>query len=334
MSGPAARATATGLVSVQDLGRPGHAHLGLSANGASDAASARTASLLVGNADGAPLLEGTGASLTLTAERPLLVAVTGAAEVADAAGSPRPWGAPFALAPGETIRVAPAASGLRWYLAINGLRGGPRMFGSVAPDVSLGLGRVLRAEEPLEVDSAFRGLDHPFSRIPLFVFPVRPRPVRSPVPIEVTRGPDAAEFPRIEELFEAVFHVSQDSDHVGVRMSGSAPERAATRELVSRGMPIGAIELPPGGEVIALLRGRFVTAGYPIAAVATRAGIDGLAQLRPGDAVRFRLVEAADAVREARECERELAELARRVQAAFRACGIGEVLADAPPGAA
>src|SRR3954453_38071 len=76
-----------GYATVQDLGRPGLAPLGVSANGAAgrpparaaDAHAARTANVLVGNRPGAPLLEATASALTVRARRPLLLAVTGAA---------------------------------------------------------------------------------------------------------------------------------------------------------------------------------------------------------------------------------------------------------------
>jgi allophanate hydrolase subunit 2 len=69
---------ATGpLATVQDLGRPGYAHWGVSRSGAADRASARLANRLVGNPEAAATVEVTFGGLHVRATGDLLVSVTG-----------------------------------------------------------------------------------------------------------------------------------------------------------------------------------------------------------------------------------------------------------------
>ncbi|WIB13437.1 biotin-dependent carboxyltransferase family protein [Curtobacterium sp. MCPF17_052] len=86
------------------------------------------------------------------------------------------------------------------------------------------------------------------------------------------------------------FHVSPDSDRVGVRTTASTPlVRAVTRELPSEGVETGSLQVPPAGFPVLFLADHPVTGGYPVVAVLTPESVDRAAQLRPGDTLRFRL---------------------------------------------
>jgi 5-oxoprolinase (ATP-hydrolysing) subunit C len=316
-----------GYATVQDLGRPGLAHLGISANGAGDAHAARTANVLVGNREGAPLLEATASALALRARRRLLIAVTGAAGRLLVDGVPAPVAEPVVVQAGSTVAIEPAAAGARSYVAVNGEIAANPVLGSVAPDATLGIGRRLAAGDVVAVGSRFRSLDHPYSRIPLFRLGAPGTAVSDRLTVDVTPGPDESEFDgRLDDGPARSFTVSPQSDAIGLRLTGPAPRRTRSHEILSHGVPIGAVEAPPGGGLIVLLRGRFVSAGYPIVAVATATAIDRLGQVRPGDALSFRVRTVADAVAELRRREDELHRLAGRVRTAFGAAGIGSVV--------
>lgn len=130
---------------VQDLGRPGHADVGIAVNGALDQHAARTANILVGNPDRWPLLEVTGSELVLDTDTDILVAVTGAAESVLVDGHPRPVWELVPVAAGSRLAVPAPRSGLRSYLAVNGAIEAETILGSVAPDPLLGVGRRLGA---------------------------------------------------------------------------------------------------------------------------------------------------------------------------------------------
>ena len=103
------------MTTVQDLGRPGYAHLGISAAGAADALSLRAGNLLVGNPEGAPALEMTLAGGTFEFESPALVAITGA----DFEATIPMWSGVW-IAAGEQLRCGHARSGARCYLCVHG----------------------------------------------------------------------------------------------------------------------------------------------------------------------------------------------------------------------
>ena len=110
------------------------------------------------------------------------------------------------------------------------------------------------------------------------------------VDIAIAPGPRADWFgaDARRTLGEAAWTVSGDADRVGIRFDGPMLERTRHEELPSEGMRPGALQVPPHGRPVALLADGPVTGGYPVIAVVTDAALDALAQLRPGDRVRFR----------------------------------------------
>jgi biotin-dependent carboxylase-like uncharacterized protein len=312
----------TGYATVQDLGRPGLAHLGVSANGAADAHAARIANILAGNRSGAPMIEVTGSSFGFRARQRLLLAVTGAVGRLLVDGVARPVAEPVVVEAGCRAQVETAGSGHRAYVAVNGELSAVPVMGSVAPDPVLGIGRRLGSGDVVHLSSRFASLDHPFSRVPLFRLAAPPIPL-GPLAVDVTAGPDAERF---DGGLTGAFTVSPLSDHVGLRLTGPVPRRQVATEILSRGVPVGAVEVPPSGGLIVLLRGRLVTAGYPIVAVATTTALDRLGQVRPGDSLTFRDRSLESATAELRERERGLAELAARVARAYRHVGLADVL--------
>jgi allophanate hydrolase subunit 2 len=85
---------------------------------------------------------------------------------------------------------------------------------------------------------------------------------------------------------------------------------------------MGAVQVPPSGGLLVLLRGRLVTAGYPGLGVATTSAVDRLAQARPGDRIRFHQRPTGGAVAEARRQAASETDLARRAREALRASGV------------
>ena len=115
---------------VQDLGRPGHAALGVSRSGAADRASFELANRLVGNPSGAAALEVTLGGLVLRASSVTTVAVTGAL----CAVSPGGMNGPITLRPGDELVLGMASAGLRCYVAVRGGIDVPPVLGSRSTD--------------------------------------------------------------------------------------------------------------------------------------------------------------------------------------------------------
>ncbi|MGW1712262.1 5-oxoprolinase subunit C family protein [Streptomyces sp. NPDC002156] len=312
-----------GIVTVQDLGRVGRSRYGLPANGAADQHSARVANVLCGNDDRAPLLEITALDFACVPSADTLVAVTGAPADVTVGGVARPQWEPLSVRAGETIRVTGIRRGLRVYLAVLGSFEADYLQGSCAPDTILGFGPALRAGDELALRTSCPPIDHPFSRIPLFRLNAPVLPFPATWTIDVTDGPDRAEFGDTgRRLYDAPFSVGPQSNHIGLRLRGDVPRRVTRGEVLSRGVPIGAVEVPAGDELLVLHRGRGVTAGYPVLAVVTATGLSALGQVRPGQTVRFRHRTLDQAVTAHRAQRTAVEALRSRVRTAFEALRI------------
>jgi biotin-dependent carboxylase-like uncharacterized protein len=262
---------------VQDLGRPGHAALGVGRSGAADRGSFRLANRLVGNDQGAAALEVTLGGLVLRALGLTTVAVTGAR----CPVSPGAMNAPITLWPGDELALGTASSGLRCYVAVRGGIDVPPVLGSRATDT---LGKL--GPPPLAA-----GMLLPVGPAPR-VFPnvdLAPRAALPDAPVlRVTPGPRRDWFAAPDELLSTVYTVSPDSDRVGIRLTGPALSRVRHDELPSEACVPGSVQVPPSGRPILFHADSPTTGGYPVIAVVEEDDLDLAAQLRPGQAVRFR----------------------------------------------
>ncbi len=271
------------LATVQDLGRPGWASIGVTASGAADRSAAALANRLVGNDPAAAVVEVTAGGLRVRAGRTLLVAVTGAPVPVVVDGRAAPFDAPLTLAPGSLLTLGLPATGLRSYLAVRGGVDVPPVLGSRSTDTLSGLGpHPLRAGDRLPVGAL--AAEEPF----VDVAAVRP-PSTRPV-LRVLPGPrrDWLEPAAWAAFVGQPWTVTPDSDRVGLRLAGPRLERARSDELPSEGLVPGAVQVPPSGAPVLFLVDHPVTGGYPVLAVVVTADLPAAAQLRPGDIVRFR----------------------------------------------
>lgn len=288
MSAAALRVTESFGALIQDLGRVGHERRGINRGGASDTFSPRFANLVVGNADDAAVVEIAGSGFSFTAVAATTISVTGARAAVMLEGEVRlrQWEA-LSIPAGAHVAIGPPSEGNLVYVAVSGGIAAERLYGSVAPLPPFSFANPVGAGKEIStVGNAAPPL--PFGTGDLAAPFVRR--VISAERVHVMETKQTAMFAGMERLYEEPFEKSARSDAIGARLSGSTPTRSDHRELVSRSVPIGSIEIPSEGELIALLRGRLITAGYPIPAVIAQADIDLVAQLTPGARVRFEKV--------------------------------------------
>lgn len=315
----------SGFAVVQDLGRPGYAAIGIAANGAGDRRAARTASTLVGNADDAPVIEVVGSNLDLLTDSALVMAVCGAVDGLLVNGHRCPTWETLLVPAGARIQLPAPRVGQRSYLAANGTFEAEKALGSVAPDPLLDVGRRLLGGGQLVLTTSYEA-DGLVGPLPVFRLGARPSRPRASVDVRATPGPDLERLALGGAALAGWFEVLPHSDNVGVRLTGGSLALTARAEILSRGVPVGAVEVPPSGELIILMRGRLVTAGYPVVAVLTTSSVDLLAQTGPGDRVRLSLVDLAAARTEIIAQEAEHRALADRVARAFAARGGSHLL--------
>ncbi|GAA4672278.1 5-oxoprolinase subunit C family protein [Streptomyces youssoufiensis] len=270
------------LTTVQDLGRAGHAHLGVPRSGALDEPAHRLANRLVGNPEQAATLETTLTGCAVRVDRPVTVAVTGAPCPVRVGGRPAPWGAPIRLPAGARVDVGAAAHGVRSYLAFAGGVDAAPVLGSRATDVLSGLG-----PDPL-ADGAVLRLGPPTGAVPHLDAAPAPGPARELV-LPLLLGPRDAWFTAraLRTLGRAAYAVSPASNRIGLRTEGPALERAREGELPSEGMALGALQVPPDGRPVLFLHDHPTTGGYPVIGVVPERWLAAAAQAVPGTPVRF-----------------------------------------------
>ncbi|MDP9243937.1 MAG: urea amidolyase family protein, partial [Chloroflexota bacterium] len=266
------------LTTVQDvIGRQGFRRYGVQAGGAADRTAAVLANRLAGNPDPAAVLEVTllGPSLRLSA--PARVGLAGADLGAMLDGRPL---APGTSGIGRLISFGERRAGARAYLAIAGGIEVEGVLGSRSTDLRSGFGglggRAIRAGDRLEIGLARSG--------------ARVAPARAAVgAIRIMPGPHLTRFApgALHRLCEARWTVARQADRMGYRLDGPALEHNATPEVPSLGVPLGAVQVPPDGGPIIMLADRPVTGGYPVIACVAGGDVDRVAQLLPGDTLRF-----------------------------------------------
>jgi antagonist of KipI len=284
------------LTTIQDAsGRPGLGRYGIPPGGAMDARAARLANRLVGGG-------GAEAVLEMTLQGPELdwlsgghIGLAGADLGAMSDGRHLVPGHSYRVGPGAVIAFGVAQGGARAYLAVQGGFQAATVLGSVSTDRRSGFGgldgRALRAGDVLRFAGSQDGplrsavrptVDHDDER--LAVIP--------------TEGSLRSLSPAAVRAFCATeWRVAPDSDRNGIRLTGGALLASSTASIPSLPVPVGAVQVPPGGEPIIKMVDGPVTGGYPVLGVIPGVDHSRLAQVAPGATLRFRRISVAAARR-------------------------------------
>ena len=296
------------FTTVQDLGRYGYAHLGISPAGAADPLSFRIANRLAGNEENAPALEMTLLGATLEFDESAVIAITGASCECKTGLGQMPANTAVEIPAGVVLQCGSMMTGARSYLAVQGGFDVPSVMGSAATHVGGHFGgfrgRRLQSGDVLNVRT------HNSARV---------RRLRSGAldslrvarPLRVTKGAQQDWFgpEAFEKLFSSTYIVSEQSDRTGLRLKGETVRPREQSELLTDGIPLGAIQVPQDGQPIILFVDQQTTGGYPKIANVIAADMHRVGQLRPRDEVRLADVSIPVAVQMLREQERWLLEI-------------------------
>jgi biotin-dependent carboxylase-like uncharacterized protein len=269
---------------VQDLGRPGLAAMGVGRSGAADRGSLRLANRLVGNPEGHGALEVTLGGLVLRATGVTTVAVTGANCPITVSGRAYGLDSPITLRAGDELALGMSTIGLRCYVAVRGGIDVAPVLGARATDT---LGKL--GPPPLSAGMLLP-IGHVVTGFPAVDLAPRPALPSAPV-LRVTPGPRLDWFAAdaLSLLTSTVYTVSPDSDRVGIRLTAQPLPRIRHDELPSEACVPGSLQVPPSGCPILFHADHPTTGGYPVIAVVDEDDLDVAAQLRPGQTLRFRL---------------------------------------------
>jgi antagonist of KipI len=297
------------LTTVQDLGRHGRQGEGVPESGAMDIVAARIANLLVGNDERAAVIESTLAGPALLFDSDTSVALGGADFGATLDGEPvAPWHA-FPVRAGATLALGNARRGCRAYVAIAGGVDVPCVLGAKSTCLPARFGghegRALRAGDVFAVSDV--SPRHVRRALASSLRPEHHATVRLIAGAQLDALDDASR----EQLFGPGLRVSLRSDRTGFRLEGAALRLRTPLELLSSAVTTGTLQLPPNGEPILLMADHQTTGGYPVLGHVATVDLGAVAQLRPGDAIRFAPVSLDDAQRLYLERDRSLESLRR-----------------------
>lgn len=291
----------TALCQLQDTGRFGVRHLGVTQGGALDWVAMNWANWLLGNPLGAPVVEVALGGFTVVAEQDCVLALAGADLDARVDDQPlAPWRS-FALAKGQRLTLKQPKQGVRAYLAAPGGFEGEAVLGSCATVVREALGGTDGRGAALGKGQllAFAGTQPAQREVPEVL---RPHYRQKPV-LNLVMGAQIGDFSGMSlfEAFNRDWTLDSRGDRMGIRLLGPQLVYQGA-PMISEGIALGAVQVPPDGQPIVLLNDRQTIGGYPRLGALTPLALAQLAQCMPGAAVRFRAVVQEEAWREQQAC--------------------------------
>jgi biotin-dependent carboxylase-like uncharacterized protein len=277
------------MTTVQDLGREGFGPMGVSASGAADPIALRLGNRLLGNAEGAAALESTLVGGAFRFEIDTWVAITGSDFGATLDDMPVANWAVHRARKGQMLRMQSTRSGARCYVCVSGGIDVPLILGSASTHVLSGLGgfngRALRKGDVLQVGPCQPPTARHLS--PEFVSKFAPR-----LRLRVTDGLQSDWFTEasVDAFFGTKYGVTEASDRMGLRLDGTGIEFRLQSEMITSGVALGAIQVPPGGQPVIVFVEQQTTGGYPVIANVITVDLPSVGQLRPRDLIEFELI--------------------------------------------
>ncbi len=276
------------LTTIQDAGRHGYLAMGFPVSGAADPEAYRIGNLLTSNDSKAAVLEMTLGGISAEFEENAVIAFTGADMAPAINGKPVPSYTALEVRPGDRLVMNFATKGIRSYLAFGGGIDAPVVMGSRSVNPKCGIGAKLAAGDRIALLTS--------------ASPFRAKRAQAPEydrEIRVIPGPQADSFTAagMKTFLSSEYEVTPLSDRMGCRFKGEAVGIAGSADIISDGMPLGGIQIASDGQPIIMLADRQTTGGYAKIATVISADLPKVAQLRPGEKVRFRAVSLAKALK-------------------------------------
>ena len=258
------------FTTVQDLGRYGYQRYGVPVAGAVDLFALRVGNVLAGNEEGAAGLEITLAGPRLQFLADAVIAITGGDLDPRLDDEPAAMWQAVAAPRGAVLSFGKPRDGQRAYLAVAGGIDLPPVLGSRSTYTRSGLGglegRPLQAGDRLPTSGEGPAAQPAGRKLP-----------REQVPsygnshvLRVVMGPQDDAFTQegIRTFLSAEYTATHQSDRVGYRYQGPRIQHKGGADIISDGVPFGAVQVTGDGLPIVLLADRGTTGGYTkIAAV-------------------------------------------------------------------
>ena len=272
---------------VQDLGRNGYAHYGISSSGAADALSLRIGNLLVGNPEEFAGLEMTILGGTFQFESDAFIAVSGSQFDVLLDGKAFEHQKGIYVRKGQKLAIRQTTSGARCYLCVRGGIEVENYLSAKTTHVLSGMGghygRALKKGDTL----LFGDLDNVGKPISFN----QSLDINCSI-LRISKGLQSKYFDNSawSQFTSEPFTVSDVSSRMGIRLEGNEIKSSKGNEILTEGIPLGAIQVPgSGGPIISFVEHQ-TTGGYPKIANVISADLCKVGQLKPGDKFKFQLV--------------------------------------------
>ncbi|MFT5930009.1 MAG: biotin-dependent carboxylase-like uncharacterized protein [Oceanospirillaceae bacterium] len=287
-----------GLLSlIQDLGRFGQHNIGLTTGGPLDSEAFLWANRLLRNAANACAIEVSFGGLQLLAQTDSYICITGAGLELTINGVNKALWTSHKVVTGDQIKLGYSVTGCRSYVGVAGGFNISPSFGSSATVVREKIGGLngskLAANDTLPCTQTTQLLRQSL--------PEASRPLYAQEAIDINGEHTVLrllpgyqhhlfDLATKARFFHGQYTVTDRSDRMGMRLEGPAVP-CPSKQMLSEGICLGAVQVPADGQPIVLLNDRQTIGGYPkIGAVIAR-DTARLAQLRPGDTLRFEAVD-------------------------------------------
>ncbi|MGE6260772.1 biotin-dependent carboxyltransferase family protein [Heyndrickxia sporothermodurans] len=297
---------------IQDLGRYGYQQQGVSVSGPMDEIALRLANLLVGNKETEAVMETTLNGPKLLFHETKLIAISGGDFSPTINGEAVPTWRPVLIRKGSILNMGSARKGCRAYIALAGGIDVPKVLTSRSTYVRAKIGGYkgrplkkgdsLLTLQPTLLNSLLEkqlikqlGIQHFTSTEWLIGENVTPL-YKNKI-IRVIRGQQFENFTGLSRnlFFQQSFIISSQSDRMGYRLSGEPLELSLPLEMISEGVSMGTIQVPPDGQPIILMADRQTTGGYPKIGYIASVDLPLLAQCKPGEKIRFQEITLREA---------------------------------------
>ena len=322
------------MSSLQDRGRYGHQHLGVSPSGAMDERAHRLAHLLAGNSAAQDLasLEITLQGPSLRFDEPALFVLTGADMNATLDGQPVAVLRPTLARAGQTLTLQAAKPnhGARTYLSIYGGFQVESLLGSQSTHMRVGLGgfegRALKKGDQMQLtqplpddETALNRLQAELDELRIYMPAALALAPRERVRVIL----DQADLFTDESLalFQSQsYRISPASERMGYRLEGQPLQRKTPKELLSAPTCFGTIQVPNDGQPIVLMADRQTTGGYPRIGQLASVDLAQIAQRLPGQNLGFDVVTLEQAHALAARQEQAFTRLNDSLESLRKAC--------------
>ena len=273
---------------VQDQGRFGYTHLGVSASGAADSFAFRIGNMLVGNPKHAAGIEMTIVGDKYRFQSDAYIALTGSEFEAELDNKPIPFWQGRSIKKEQILDIRSTKTGARCYLCITGGINVEDVMGAKTTHLTSGMGgvhgRILKKLDELD----FGKLDDSIKPIQKLNESI----TTDNKIIRVTKGTQWLWFHKNQKnkFFQHQYRVTDLSNRMGLRLIGNTINNKKESEIITAGIPLGAIQIPGDGQPIISFVEHQTTGGYPIIANVISADLRKIGQLKPEDCFQFKLI--------------------------------------------